>query len=87
MVEGYIVYESIYSDNEDIKKIDETEGPVVWDDHQNEDKREGELLQRNGKWFFTKSKSFIFFQFSTEKLFTIKLIINVSSHNICFEFF
>ena len=33
------------------------------------------------------SKSIIFCQFSTEKLFTLKLIIYISSHAICFQFF
>ena len=41
---GYIVYESFYHTSEYIKQIDETPGEVVWDDQQDENKREGELL-------------------------------------------
>jgi hypothetical protein len=48
---------------------------------------EGELLQMNIKRHFIKRKSVIFCQFSTKKLFTLKLIIHISSHAICFEFF
>jgi hypothetical protein len=77
MAEGYIVYESFYYASEYIKKIDDTTGEVIWDDHQDEDKREGELLQTNGKRCLIKSKSLIFCQFSTEKLFTLKLIIYI----------
>jgi hypothetical protein len=49
MVEGYIVCESFYYANEYIKQIDKTKGVVIWDDHQDEDKREGELIQANRK--------------------------------------
>jgi hypothetical protein len=87
MAEGYIVYKSFYYVNEYIKKISNTEGEVVGDDHQDEDKREGELLQTNEKRHLIKSKSVIFCQFSIEKLFTLKLIIYFSSYAICFEFF
>jgi hypothetical protein len=66
MVEGYIVYESFYYASEYIKQIDDTPGGVVWDDHWDEDKREGELLQTNGKRHMIKSKSLIFCQFSTK---------------------
>jgi hypothetical protein len=86
MAEGYIVYESFYYVSEYIKKIENTPRAVVWDDQQDEDKREGEILQTNGKRFLIKSKLFIFHQFSTKKSFTLKLIIYFSSHVICFEF-
>jgi hypothetical protein len=49
MVEGYIVYESLYYVNEYIKKIDDTIGVVAWYNQLDEEKREGELLQTNGK--------------------------------------
>jgi hypothetical protein len=87
MVEGYIVYESFYYASEYIKKIDDTKGTVVWDDHQYDEKREGELLQTNEKRHLIKSKLIIFCQFSINKLFTLKLIIYISSHAIYFEFF
>jgi hypothetical protein len=41
----------------------------------------------NRKMNLIKSKSVIFCQFSKEKLFTLKLIIYISSHVICFELF
>jgi hypothetical protein len=41
MIEGYIVYESFCYASEDIKQIDDTTGALIWDDHQDEDKREG----------------------------------------------
>jgi hypothetical protein len=44
MAEGYIVYESFYNASEYIKQIDDTKWAVIWDDHQDEDKREEELL-------------------------------------------
>jgi hypothetical protein len=65
MAEGYIVYKSFYYASEYIKQIDDTTGVVIWDDQLYEDKREGELLQPNGKMRLIKSKSVIFFQFST----------------------
>jgi hypothetical protein len=46
---GYISYESFYYTSEYIKKIKNTPGVVIWDDKRDEDKREGELLQTNGK--------------------------------------
>jgi hypothetical protein len=49
MVEGYIVYESYYYANDYINQIDETLGAVFWDDQWDEDKREGDVLQANGK--------------------------------------
>jgi hypothetical protein len=73
MVEGYIVYESFYYASEYIKQIDDTLGGVVWDDHQDEEKREGELLQTNGKRCMIKSKSLIFCQFSTRVIVYTKL--------------
>ena len=87
MEEGYMVYESFNYVSEYIKKIDGIEGAFIWDDHQDEYKREGELLQTNGKMCLIKSKSIIFCQFSAKRLFTLKLIIDVSFHAICFEFF
>jgi hypothetical protein len=87
MEEGYIVCESFYYASEYIKQIDDIEGAFICYDHQDEDKREGEILQTNGKRWLIKSKSIIFCQFSREKLFTLKLIIYISSHPICFEFF
>jgi hypothetical protein len=38
MVEGYIVYESCYYSSEYTKEIDNTEGEIIWDDHQDEEK-------------------------------------------------
>jgi hypothetical protein len=76
MEKGYIVYESFYYAKEHIKKIDDTTCAFIWDYHQDEDKREGELLQMNGKGNLI-SKSLIFCQFSREKLFTLNLIIYI----------
>jgi hypothetical protein len=87
MEKGYIVYDLFYYANGYINQIDNAEGVVIWDDHQDEDKREGELLQMNRKRHLIKSNSIIFCQFSTKKLFTLKLIICISSHAICFELF
>jgi hypothetical protein len=42
--EGYIVYNLFYYSSEYIRQIDDTAGAVVWDDYQDEDKREGEIL-------------------------------------------
>jgi hypothetical protein len=77
MAEGYIVYESLYYVSEYIKEIDDTPGVVVWDDQPDEDKREGELLQTNRKGHLIKSKSLVFCQICTMKLFTLKLIIYI----------
>jgi hypothetical protein len=41
----------------------------------------------NGKRHLIKSKSIIFCQSGTEKSLTLKLIIYISSHAICFESF
>ena len=49
MVEGYIVYQLFYCASEYIKKIDDTQGVVVWEEELDEDKREEEFLQTNGK--------------------------------------
>jgi hypothetical protein len=49
MVEDYTVYELFYYASEYIKKIDDIAGAVVCDDHKDEEKKEGELLQTNGK--------------------------------------
>ena len=49
MAEGYISYDSFYYDNEYIKQINNRSGVVIWDDERDEDKREGEMLQTNGK--------------------------------------
>ena len=66
MEEGYILYESFYYSTEYIKQIDNTPGVVFWDDERDEDKREGELLQTNGKSNFRKSKWLIICQISTQ---------------------
>ena len=49
MAEGYISYESFYYASEYIKQIENRPGVVIWDAKRDEDKREGELLQTNGK--------------------------------------
>ena len=78
MEDGYIVYESFYYSSEYIKQIDDTPGVVVWDEELNEDKREGELLQTNGKRRMIKSKMLTIFQIiCTKKLFTLKFIIYI----------
>jgi hypothetical protein len=64
MKERYIVYKLFYYDSDYIKQIDDKKGVFVWDEHQDEDKREGELLQTNIKRCLIKIKSFVFFQFS-----------------------
>ena len=56
MVEGYISYESFYYASEYIKQIDNRPGAVIWDDERDEEKRQGELLQTNGKKCLIKSK-------------------------------
>jgi stalled ribosome alternative rescue factor ArfA len=48
-------------------------------------KGKGNYSKRMEKRCLIKSKPIIFFQFSTKKLFTLKLIIYISSHAICFE--
>jgi hypothetical protein len=77
IAEGYIVYDLFYYASENIKQIVDISRIMVWDDQQDDEKREGELLQTNGKRNLIKSKSLIFFQFSTEQLFTLKLIIYI----------
>ena len=49
MAEGYILYESFYYYSEYINQINNRPGVVIWDDERDEDKREGDLLQKNGK--------------------------------------
>ena len=56
MVEGYISYEYFYYTSEYIKHINNTPGAVIWDDERDDDKRERELLQMNGKIRLVKSK-------------------------------
>ena len=86
MAKWYIVYESFYYASEYIKQIVDTKGEVVWEEELDEDKREGELLQMNGKRHMIKSKPFIFCQIIyTEKLFTLKSIIYIWSHITCLE--
>ena len=65
MVEGYILCESFYYASEYIKHINNRLGEVIWDDERDEDKREGELLQTNGKKCLIKSKQLIIFQIYT----------------------
>ena len=66
MEEVYISYESFYYASEYIKHIDNRLGAVIWDDERDEDKREGELLQMNGKRHLIKSKQVIIFQIFTK---------------------
>ena len=78
MVQGHIVYKSLYYANEYIKKIHDTPEAVVWEDQLDEDKRKGELLQMNGKRHMIKTKLLILFQIiCMDKLFTLKLIIYI----------
>ena len=65
MTEEYISYESFYYASDYIKHIDNTPGAVIWYDERNEDKREGELLQMNGKILLIKSEWLIVYQIST----------------------
>ena len=60
MEDGYIVYESFYYTSEYIKQIDATLVIVVWEEELDEDGREGEILQMNGKRCMIKSKPLIF---------------------------
>ena len=60
MVEGFIAYDSFYYTSEYIKQIDDTPGTVIWDDECDEEKREGKVLETNGKIRMLKSKSLIF---------------------------
>ena len=66
MAEEYISYESFYYASEYIKKIDNGPSAVICDDERDEDKREGELLQTNGKRHLIKSKRIINFQIYTK---------------------
>ena len=56
MEEGYILYEPFYYANEYINQIENTPSVVIWDDEREEDKREREILQKNGKICLIKSK-------------------------------
>ena len=60
MIEGYIVYELFYCASEYIKQIYHTLGAMIWDDEFDEEKWEGELLEKNKKRHIMKSKSLIF---------------------------
>ena len=66
MAEGYISYESFYYSSEYIMQIDNRLGVVIWDDERDEEKREGELLQMNGKRHLIKSKRLIIFKIYTK---------------------
>ena len=66
MAEGYISYESFYYASEYIKQINNRPGAVIWDDEKDEEKREGELLQMNGKMRLIKSKRLISCQIYTK---------------------
>ena len=88
MAEEYIVYDSFYYSNEYIKKINHTLGIVIWNDEHDEDKREGEVLEANGKICMIKSKSIIF-QYSNfhivnihnkfQNLYLVTYVLNVVS--------
>ena len=65
MVEGYISYEYFYYSSDYIKQIDNRPGALIWDDERDEDKREGELLQTNGKKSLIKSNRLIIFHIYT----------------------
>jgi hypothetical protein len=54
--EGYISYESFYYASEYIMQIDNTPSVVIQDDERDADKREGDLLQINGKRCLINSK-------------------------------
>jgi hypothetical protein len=56
MEDEYITYDSFYYSSEYIKQVENTKGTVIWDDESDEKKREGELLQMNGKIYLIKSK-------------------------------
>jgi hypothetical protein len=56
MEEGYISYESFYCANEYINEIKSTLGALISDDERDEDKRERELPQTNGKICLINSK-------------------------------
>ena len=73
MVEGYISYQSFYYASEYIKQNHDTPGEVVWEEELDDDKREGEILQMNGKRCMIKSKLLIFCQIiCTRKMFILK---------------
>jgi len=56
MVEGYISYESFYYLSENIKQINDTLTLEICDDERDEDKREGDLIEMNGKRCMIKFK-------------------------------
>ena len=86
MEEVYVVHGSFYYASEYIKKIDDTPRKMAWEEELNEDKRQGELLQTNGKRCMIKGKPLIFCQIiCIAKLFTFNLIIYIWSHIICLE--
>ena len=60
MENGYILYESFYYASQYIKKINDTPGVAILDDECDEEKREGELLERKRKRRLIRSKSLIF---------------------------
>ena len=66
MTEGYISYEYFYCASEYINYIDNRPGAVIWDDERDGEKREGDLLQMNGKKCLIKSKKLIIFQIYTK---------------------
>jgi len=67
IVEGYILYESFYYFSEYIKQIDNTPIAVIWDDKRDEDKRQSEILETNGKRHLIKYKCrFIICQITTQ---------------------
>ena len=56
MEKSYISYESFYYSSEYIKQVKNTLGAVIWFDKRGEDKREGEILEMNGKRHMIKRK-------------------------------
>ena len=62
-VEGYFLDDSLYYASEYIKKINDTQGVVVWEEELDEDKREGVLLQTNGKRCMVKVCNLSFVKF------------------------
>ena len=56
MTKGYIVYKFFYYAIQYIKKLNHTQGVVIWNDECDEDKRDDELLQINGKRSIIKGK-------------------------------
>ena len=75
MADGYISYEYLYYASDYIKQIDNRPGVVIWDDERDEDKRQGEMLQMNGKKHLIKSERIIIFQIYTEQIFMLNFDI------------